>query len=285
MVTLRPLRGAFLTRIKDPVGAAPLKGMTSDRCRAEPLERRSRERYTDGPFSIPRVMSRPNDFSRRRALSAVAGLATLLPAASARGQFRRRANAAEGSPRPNSAEERRALDVIEDVYANYRYLSVPREDGRLLRILAESIGAQRVIELGTSTGYSGLWLLLALNKTGGKLMTYEIDEGRHAMARANFERAGLGRLATLVLGDAHEQVTNLKGPVDLVFIDADKEGYPDYLRKLMPLVRSGGLIVAHNMASPPPDPEYVHAVTTNPALDTVFVNMDSAGVGITLKKR
>ena len=76
-----------------------------------------------------------------------------------------------------------------------------------------------------------------------------------------------------------------KGPVDLVFIDADKKGYPDYLRKLLPLVRPGGLVIAHNMASPPPDPDYVRLVTTDPALDTVFVNMDAAGVGITLKKR
>jgi predicted O-methyltransferase YrrM len=230
-------------------------------------------------------MSHPHDFSRRRALSAVAGLATLLPAASARAQIRRHGIAAEGSPEPGSADERRALDVMEDVYRNHRYLSVPREDGRLLRILAESAGAQSVVELGTSTGYSGLWLLLALSKTGGRLVTYEIDAGRHAMARGNFERAGFGRLATLVLGDAHEEVTKLEDPVDLVFIDADKKGYPDYLRKLLPLVRPGGLIVAHNMASPLPDPDYIRAVTTDPALDTVFVNMDSAGVGITLKKK
>jgi predicted O-methyltransferase YrrM len=191
----------------------------------------------------------------------------------------------EGPPIPGSAEERRILGVIEDVYRNHRYLSVPREDGRLLRILAESIGAQRVVEIGTSTGYSGLWLLLALHKTGGRLVTYEIDEVRQAIARQNFERAGLAGLATLVPGDAHEEITKIEGPLDLVFIDADKQGYPDYLRKLLPFMRPGGLIVAHNMASPPPDPDYVRAITTDPALDTVFVNMDSAGMGITLKKR
>jgi len=238
-----------------------------------------------GVIELQQAMPKPRDPSRRRALGAAAGLAALLPVASAQAQMRRRGNAVEGLPASGSAEERRILDVIEDVYRNHRYLSVPREDGRLLRILAESIGARRVVELGTSTGYSGLWLLLALNKTGGKLTTYEIDEGRHAMASANFERAGLGGHATLVLGDAHEQVTRLKGPVDLVFIDADKAGYPDYLQKLLPLVRPGGLIVAHNMASPPPDPDYVRIVTTDPALDTVFVNMDAAGIGITLKKR
>ena len=185
----------------------------------------------------------------------------------------------------NSAEEKRVLAVLEDVYRNHRYLSVPEEDGRLLRILTESIGAKHVVELGTSTGYSGLWILLALMRTGGRLTTYEIDRGRHELARSNYERAGLLTQATLILGDAHAEITKLKDPIDLVFIDADKEGYPDYLQKLAPLVRPGGLIVAHNMASPPPDPRYVEAVTINPAYDTVFLNMHAAGVGVTLKKR
>jgi len=191
----------------------------------------------------------------------------------------------ERAPLAGSADEKRVLAVLEDVYRNHRYLSVPEEDGRVLRILAESIGAKHVVEVGTSTGYSGLWILLALMRTGGRLTTYEIDRGRHELARENFERAGLLKQATLVLGDAHAEITKLKDPLDLVFIDADKEGYPDYLQKLAPLVRPGGLIVAHNMASPPPDPRYVEAVTTSPAYDTVFLNMHSAGVGVTLKKR
>ncbi|OGA14163.1 MAG: hypothetical protein A3H32_17980 [Betaproteobacteria bacterium RIFCSPLOWO2_02_FULL_63_19] len=189
------------------------------------------------------------------------------------------------APLAASPEERRILSIIEDVYRRQRYLSVPEEDGRLLRILAESIGAQHVVELGTSTGYSGLWLLLALARTGGRLTTFEYDRGRRDVARANFERAGVLDRASLVLGDAHIEISKLKAPIDLLFIDADKEGYLDYLRQLAPLVRAGGLIVAHNMASPPPDPRYVEAVTADPAFDTVFLNMDEAGVGVTLKKR
>jgi len=90
---------------------------------------------------------------------------------------------------------------------------------------------------------------------------------------------------TMVLGDAHVEVAKLKEPIDLLFIDADKEGYLDYLQQLSPLVRPGGLIAAHNMASPPPDPRYVEAVTMNPAFETVFLNMHDAGIGVTLKKR
>ena len=220
--------------------------------------------------------------SRRAAIASAAALVAA-PALIAQAQGRR--GVAQGAPAAASADEKRVLEVLADVYRNQRYLSVPEEDGRLLRVLAESSGARQVAEVGTSTGYSGLWLLLALARTGGRLTTYEIDRGRHETARANFARAGLAGQATLVLGDAHAEVRKLKGPLDLVFLDADKEGYLDYLRALLPLLRPGGLVVAHNMASPPPDPAYVKAITADPALDTVFLNMHDAGVGVTLKKR
>jgi len=171
------------------------------------------------------------------------------------------------------------------VYRNHRYLSVPERDGRLLRVLAESTGARRVVELGTSTGCSGLWLLLGLRVTGGRLTTYEIDPGRQRIARASFERAGVLDQASLVLGDAHVEARKSREPIDLLFIDADKEGYLDYLRNVGSRVRPGGLIVAHNMASPPPDPRYVEAVTSDPAYETVFLHMDGPGMGVTLKKR
>ena len=189
------------------------------------------------------------------------------------------------APRAASAEEGRALQVIADVWRRQRYLAVPEEDGRLLRILAETIGAQHVVEIGTSTGYSGLWLLLGLLRTGGRLTTFEIDPERHRLARENFARAGFAGRFEAVLGDAHVEVARLTGPIDLVFLDADKDGYVDYLAKLRPLVRAGGLVVAHNMARPAPDPRYVAAVTQDAALETVFLNMHEAGVGVTLKKR
>ena len=220
----------------------------------------------------------------RRAMLAAAGVAAFSPIAHA--QMRgARTDAVESTPLANSTEESRVLEVLADVYRNHRYLSVPPADGRLLRVLTESIGARHVVEVGTSTGYSGLWILLALMKTGGRLTTYEADADRHAMARANFDRAGVSKIARLVLGDAHAEVTKMREEIDLLFIDADKEGYLDYLRKLRPLVRSGGLIVSHNMRSPRPDPKYVKAITADAALETIFLNMDDAGIGVTLKKR
>jgi len=219
--------------------------------------------------------------NRRSALRATLGLAAA-PVVLAQGCTSARARGPEQLA--NSPEERRVLEVLADVDRNQRYLSVPPEDGQLLRVLVESIGAKQVVEIGTSTGYSGLWILLGLMKTGGRLTTHEINSERHERARANFERAGLAKQATLVLGNAHAEVSRLAGPIDFVFLDADKDGYLDYLTKLRPLLRPGGLIAAHNMVWPSPDSAYLKAVTADPGLETVFVNMQAAGIGITLKK-
>jgi caffeoyl-CoA O-methyltransferase len=163
---------------------------------------------------------------------------------------------------------------------------VPVDDGRLLRLLTEAAGAKHVVEIGTSNGYSGIWFCLALRKTGGKLTTYEINARRAALARENFKRAGVEGMVTLVEGDAHKEVTKLKEPIDVLFLDADKGGYIDYFNKLLPLVRAGGLILAHNTSSARgPMEDYIKAITTNADLETNFVHSQGAGVGVTLKKR
>jgi predicted O-methyltransferase YrrM len=90
---------------------------------------------------------------------------------------------------------------------------------------------------------------------------------------------------TIIEGDAHQTVARHKEPIDLVFLDADKKGYLDYMQKLMPRVRPGGLILGHDMHRPMPDPRYIEAITTNPNLETTFVMMESYGISMTLKKR
>ncbi len=187
-------------------------------------------------------------------------------------------------PLPKDDGERRILAALQQARSGERYANVSTADGRLLRQLAESIGARRIVELGTSTGESGLWFSMALRKTGGKLYTHDIDPGRIAVARANFKRAGVEDLIVITEGDAHETAPKNKEPIDLLFVDAEKEGYDAYLKELLPYVRPGGLIVAHNMRRPAPNPRYVEAITTSPDLDTSFVLMDGAGIGITLKK-
>lgn len=191
-------------------------------------------------------------------------------------------NAMEHRPLPNSDLERTVLATLDDmVRAGDLYANVPASDGRLLRQLTEATNAKAVLEIGTSTGISGLWFALALSRTAGKLTTLEMDSSRAASARANFKKAGVDHLITIVEGDAHKNVARWKEPVDIVFIDADKEGYVDYLTKLLPLVKPGGLLLAHNTDMVP---EYVRAVTTNPALDTTFYT-GGGGLAITLKKR
>jgi predicted O-methyltransferase YrrM len=185
---------------------------------------------------------------------------------------------------PKDEDERKALAALDEARKGQRYANVSTADGRLMRQLTEALGARRVVELGTSTGESGIWFSMALRKTGGHLFTHDIDPGRIAVARRNFERAGVSDLITIIEGDGHETIKQHKEPVDLAFIDADKEGYADYLEKILPVVRPGGLILAHNMHRPPVHPSYLKAITTNPALDTSFVLMDGAGIGITLKK-
>jgi predicted O-methyltransferase YrrM len=181
--------------------------------------------------------------------------------------------------------ERAILQALEDIQQKQgRRMNVPAADGRLLRTLAEAIGAKKVVEFGTSNGVSAIWLSLALRKTEGKLISHEIDPDTAALARKNFAQAGVAELVTVVEGDGHEKAKELTGPIDLVFIDADKEGYVDYLQKTLPLVRPGGLILAHNMNPRQASAEFVKAITTNPDLETLFY-MEGGGMSVSLKKR
>ena len=232
--------------------------------------------------------------SKRIVLSfaVVAFLAAGLIIAQERGRRPRRpglaeAPSVENTPLPKSDAAKKILSVLNELETDRgrRFASVSSNDGRLLRQLTEAVGAKQVIEIGTSTGYSGLWFALALRSTGGKLITHEIDPGRARMARENFKKAGVDDLITIIEGDAHETVKQHKDAIDILFLDADKEGNIDYLNKLLPLVRPGGLILAHNMRFPSPDPRYLEAITKDPKLDTTFVLMEGAGIGMTLKKR
>jgi caffeoyl-CoA O-methyltransferase len=191
----------------------------------------------------------------------------------------------DNPPRAKDEAENAVLKALEEIQRlQGRRLNVPESDGRLLRLMAEAIDAKSVVEIGTSNGISAIWIALALRKTHGKLLTHELDPNTAALARQNFARAGVTQIVTVVEGDAHQTVARLKGPVDMVFIDADKAGYSDYLKKVLPLVRPGGLVMAHNVTPHMADPEYVKAITTNPELETAFF-MQGAGMSLTIKKR
>jgi predicted O-methyltransferase YrrM len=191
----------------------------------------------------------------------------------------------DSPPLAKNDAEKQALAVLEEMSKGPWYLNVTTREGRVLRQLTEAVGAKRVVEIGTSSGYSTIWLALGVRPTGGKVFTHEIDPEKIKIAKANFEKAGVGDLVTIIEGDAHETVKQHQEPIDLVFLDADKKGYIDYLEKLLPLVRPGGLILGHDMHRPMPDPRYIEAVTKNPDLETSFIMMESFGISMTLKKR
>ena len=191
-------------------------------------------------------------------------------------------------PQPHNAAEKKIIDTLKDAYEHQSrgMGNVPPEDGRLLRLLTELVGAKQVVEIGTANGYSTMWFCLALRTTGGKLITHEIDSGRIAMAKANFKRAGVEDLLTLVEGDAHQTIKRLEGPIDVLLLDAEKEGFTDYLKQLLPLVRPGGLILAHDSSGQAHMMDaYFKAITSNPDLETVFVDASRWGMCITRKAK
>lgn len=186
---------------------------------------------------------------------------------------------------PRNEAEKLAFDTLTEIGSARRFANISAADGRLLRQLVEMVDAKRVVEIGTSNGYSAIWLAMGLMATDGKLVTHEIDPDRAKLAEANFRKAGVADRITVVVGDAHETVKQHKEPIDILFLDADKAGYVDYLKKLLPVVRPGGLIIAHNMVYPRPDARFIEAITQNPALDTTFLLMEGAGLGVTIKRR
>jgi predicted O-methyltransferase YrrM len=126
----------------------------------------------------------------------------------------------------------------------------------------------------------------ALSKTGGRLITLDIDERRHKIALQNFREAGLSEFIDARLGDAHEMVPRLEGPIDFVFSDADKEWYTQYFVALWPKMSAGGCFAAHNVTMNQPGiREFLDHLKSVPDGETTMDNTSSAGISITCKKR
>jgi predicted O-methyltransferase YrrM len=123
---------------------------------------------------------------------------------------------------------------------------VDAEVGALLRVLAHSVSAKRILEIGTAIGYSGIWLAGAL-PADGMLLTMESDPERVRVARANFERAGVADRVSVIAGDAQRMIAKVAGPFDLIFQDGSKTLYVPLLDRLVALLRPGGLLVTDNV--------------------------------------
>jgi caffeoyl-CoA O-methyltransferase len=147
-----------------------------------------------------------------------------------------------------TALDARVKAFLEQQGDAWRDMNVPDTDGRALYDLVLKRRHTRALEIGTSTGHSAIWIAWALSKTGGRLITIDIDEGRYREALRNFEAAGLNAYIDARLADAHELVPALEGPFDFVFIDADKEWYTNYAKAVLPRLVAGGCLTAHNVS-------------------------------------
>lgn len=130
-----------------------------------------------------------------------------------------------------------------------RMRSVPRETGLFLYLLVKISGAGRILEIGTSQGYSTIWLAWAAKEIKAKVISLEINPESAAKARANLKKAGLDNFVKIKVGDARKSLARLKEKFDFVFIDAEKKDYPTYFRLVQPLLKKNGLIVADNIIS------------------------------------
>ncbi|MGD2121308.1 MAG: class I SAM-dependent methyltransferase [Gemmatimonadota bacterium] len=193
-------------------------------------------------------------------------------------------------PTELDARVRRFLDEHE---RSWRDANVPMSDGQALYDIVVEHGYTRALEIGTSTGHSAIWIAWALSKTGGKLITIEVDEGRHRQAVRNFEEAGLSEFINARLADAHELVPALPGPYDFIFMDADKDWYSQYFRDALPKLEVGGCFTAHNVSDRTSGrrgrgrgmsgtDEFVELLKATPNMDTEFV-MRGGGLSVSYK--
>jgi caffeoyl-CoA O-methyltransferase len=175
---------------------------------------------------------------------------------------------------------------LDDHRYRWHDMNVPASDGKILHDLIIQNNYTSALEIGTSTGHSGIWIAWALSKTGGKLITIDIDEGRHREAVENFKAAGLSEYIDARLADAHKLVPALPGPFDFVFCDADKYWYTNYIKAVLPKLKKGGCFAAHNVSDlsrTPGIPEFVKYIENEPGLKTTYDRSSRSGISISYK--
>lgn len=187
---------------------------------------------------------------------------------------------------PQDAKVRAFLDGHA---GQWRDMNVPEADGKILYDLIIKNKYTRALEIGTSTGHSGIWIAWALSKTGGRLITVDIDESRYREALANFREAGLDAFIDARLADAHELVPALPGPFDFVFCDADKDWYKNYFVAVLPKLTVGGCFAAHNVSARQRgrgwgSGDFVDHVLGLPFMETTFAEGSWAGLSVSYKR-
>lgn len=205
----------------------------------------------------------------------IAGLLVLLSVSGVRGQF----------PEAKTALDKKVESFLKEQAGQWRDMNVPVADGRILYDLVLSNNYRQAVEIGTSTGHSAIWIAWALSKTGGKLITIEIDKKRYLEALRNFRKAGLSAYIDARLGDAHEIVPQLPGPYDFVFCDADKWWYKNYFVAMELKLKSGGCFTAHNTSMRSDEiREFIDYIKKHPGFKTTFDSTSRSGISVSYKK-
>ena len=196
----------------------------------------------------------------------------------------RRASGQDGGRPPGL--DARVSAFLEKMKGSWHDLNVPYQDGQALHDLIVKKRFTRGLEIGTSTGHSGIWIGWAMSKTGGKLLTIEIDADRHRTARKNFEAAGVAPYIDARLADAHDLVKELRGPFDFVFSDADKDWYTQYFKDLEGKMTVGGCFTAHNVLDGFAGiDEFVAYVRSRPNYTTTIEHTSRSGISVSCRTR
>jgi len=178
----------------------------------------------------------------------------------------------------------RVQQFLKDHRREWHDLNVPFVDGQTLFDLIVKNKYTSALEIGTSTGHSTIWLAWAMSKTGGKVITLELNERRHQQALQNLKEAGLLDFVDARLGNAHELVKAVPGPFDFVFSDADKDWYKQYFLDVAPKLKSGGCYTTHNVIDGNAPADYQTFVESQAGFTTTTDRKSHAGVMISYKK-
>lgn len=182
-------------------------------------------------------------------------------------------------------EAKDAEERIKGLPSSVRMRNITPDVGLFLNILVKATKATNVLEIGTSNGYSTIWLGLATQDNNGQLITLEVDPQKVKLAKENLEKAGLASTVKLIEGDAKETLKVLDKEFDFVFLDAEKEDYLEFFHLIFPKLKIGGVIVADNVISHAQDlKEYIDHVRANPDTQSVLVPV-GRGEELTLKIR
>jgi predicted O-methyltransferase YrrM len=179
----------------------------------------------------------------------------------------------------------RPVAVLKEIGGRPGRGDVSPPEGRYLHDLIIKHDLKAGLEIGTSNGCSGIWLGMAFSRTGGRLVTVDDSQIRGREARAAFERAGLADRVELLPDDPLNAIPKLMGPFDFVFIDTRESHYNQFLKMILPKLRPGGFVAAHDVNSRRSQmSDFIRSITADPRLKTEFVPLSRAGLSISRKQ-